>query len=339
MQKITAKVPGKLILSGEHAVVYGKPAIAMAIDRFATTTITPQTEPKIFFNLLDFNYQTVCSMQELHELKDKLLQKYQKFVTKNLAINKILQKPIELIQFTLISFLDHFQLKIKDGLQIEINSTIPIGCGLGSSAAVILSIIGALADYFQLKLIEDEYFKIAQIAEKLQHGYPSGIDVYTSLHGGCVYFQQDAIKPCNITNELSMFMVNTGVPSVSTGECVAAVAEKFQHSEIWSEFGTITNNLFNVLVTNEMLALQKLIRENHRLLVEIGVVPARVQSFIADIEQLNGAAKTSGAGSVTGDNAGIVLVAFDVKAVQDICARYNYELIPVQFETRGLRVV
>jgi len=339
MKKITAKVPGKIILSGEHAVVYGKPAIATAINRFAATTITPQIEPKIFFYLPDFNYQAIYSMQELHTLKNKLLQKYQTFIDKKLDVSEILQKPIELIQFTLINFLDHFKLKIENGLQIEINSNIPIGCGFGSSAAVILSIIGALANYFEINLTEDEYFKIAQSCEKLQHGYPSGIDAQTCLHGGCVYFQQGSIKPCNITNELPMFIVNTGTPRVSTGECVTTVAKKFQHSEIWNKFSTITNSLFDVLVANKMGALQKLIRKNHRLLVEIGVVPARVQNFITDVEQLNGAAKISGAGSVAGDNAGIVLVAFDIKAVQDICARYNYELIPVQFETRGLRVV
>lgn len=339
MKKVMTKVPGKIILSGEHAVVYGKPAIAMAINRFSTTTITPKIEPKIFFNLSDFNYQTVCSIQELRELKNKLSHKHQKFADKGLNINEILQQPIELIQFTLVNFLDHFQLQISNGLQIEINSNVPIGCGFGSSAAVILSIIGAAANYFAINLTEDEYFKIAQESEKLQHGYPSGIDVQTCLRGGCVYFQQGIMKPCNVTNELSMFVVSTGVPRVSTGECVAAVAKKFKRSKIWNKFSAITNHLFDVLVTNKMAALQKLIRENHRLLVEIGVVPVRVQNFIAEIEKLNGAAKISGSGSITGDNAGIVLVAFDIKAVQNICARYNYELIPIQFETRGLRVV
>ena len=94
------------------------------------------------------------------------------------------------------------------------------------------------------------------------------------------------------------------------------------------------------MATNRIFALQKLIRENHQLLVEIGVVPTKAQNFIVDIEQLNAAAKTSGAGSVAGDNAGVVLVISDeIEVIKNICARYNYELIPIQIETRGLRVV
>lgn len=295
MRLCEAHAPGKLILSGEHAVVYGMPAIAVAVNKFATATVTSNINTK--------------------SDHDKL------------------------IEFTINNFAHRFNLFIGD-LQIKIDSTIFIGCGMGSSAAVALSIIGALSAHFEIKLTKDEYFDLAQMSEKLQHGRPSGVDVYTCLHGGGVYFQQGKIKPCQINDKLPIFMVNTGKPSVSTGECVAEVAEKFNNSKIWSEFAEVTNALINILEKNDILELRKLIRINHRLLVEIGVVPQKTQKFIAEIEQAHAAAKICGAGAVAGDNAGIVLVVVDkVELVKNICARYHFDLVPIQIETRGLRIV
>ncbi|MGD9153228.1 MAG: mevalonate kinase [Gammaproteobacteria bacterium] len=295
MKKLKSTSPGKLILSGEHAVVYGMPAIAMAVNRFVITTLIPNTEVKSNFD--------------------------------------------KLIQFTINNFAGHFNVSV-DSLDIKIDSNIFIGCGMGSSAAIALSIIGVLAEYFEIKLTKDEYFNLAQMSEKLQHGRPSGVDAYTCLHGGCVYFQRGKIKSCQIDNKLLMFMVNTGKPSVNTGECVAEVAKEFGDSKIWYEFAEVTNELTNILATNDVSELKKFIRANHRLLVEIGVVPQKIQKFIAEVEQANAAAKICGAGSVVGDNAGVVLIVADkINAVKNVCRRYNFDLVPIQIETRGLRVV
>lgn len=295
MKEFQSKSPGKLILSGEHAVVYGMPAISMAINKFVTATVVQDTNAKPNFD--------------------------------------------KLIQFTVNNFADRFDVSI-DSLNIKIDSTIPIGCGMGSSAAVALSIIGALAEYYEIKLTEDEYFDLAQMSEKIQHGRPSGVDAYTCLHGGSVYFQKGKIKPCQINSKLPMFIVNTGKPSVSTGECVAEVGRKFSDSKIWYEFAEVTNALVNILATDDVSELKKIIRANHRLLIEIGVVPHKIQEFIAAIEQTNAAAKICGAGSIVGDNAGVVLIVSDEMAViKNICAHYNFDLVPIQIETRGLRVV
>ncbi|MGD9108695.1 MAG: mevalonate kinase [Gammaproteobacteria bacterium] len=306
MKELKSKSPGKLILSGEHAVVYGMPAISIAINYFATTTITSRSGSNISFNLKNFH----------HNLPDKL------------------------IQFIVDNFFGCFNLKNKNGLHIKIDSDILVGCGMGSSAAVALSIISALAKHFEIELTKDEYFDLAQMSEKLQHGRPSGVDAYTCLHGGGVYFQQGAIRSCPINEKLPIFMVNTGKPSVSTGECVAEVAGKFSDSQIWCKFAEVTNALADLLVTDNVSEIKKLIRANHHLLVEIGVVPQKTQKFIAEIEQANAAAKICGAGSIVGDNAGVVLVVVDeIIAIKNICERYNFDLVPVKIETRGLRVV
>lgn len=298
MNKAKAKVPGKLILSGEHAVVYGCPAIAVAVNNFVTTTIT------------------------------------------SIEDSKIQGIPNDLIRFVVNNFLKVFDIKNHHGFNINIDSNIPIGCGMGSSAAVALSVIGALAAYFQKSLTFDEYFNLTQAAEKIQHGNPSGIDAYICLHGGCICFQKGNIKKLNIKHELPIYIVNSGTPCVSTKDCVTKVAAKFKGSNIWEKFSAVTTNIITALAQNNLSQLQNLMRENHQLLVEVGVVPQKAQQFIAEIEKAKGAAKISGAGAVQGDNAGIILVlSTEPDSIKKICKRFDYNLQRVQFETGGLQVV
>ncbi len=73
---------------------------------------------------------------------------------------------------------------------------------------------------------------------------------------------------------------------------------------------------------------------------ELGVVPEKVQRFIAEVERSGGAAKICGAGSVAGDQAGVILaVAEEASILTEICARYRYSLIPAMAEPRGVHVI
>ncbi len=80
------------------------------------------------------------------------------------------------------------------------------------------------------------------------------------------------------------------------------------------------------------------IRANHRLLQKIGVVPTKVANFIADIESSGGAAKICGAGAITGDNAGVVLLLAD-PGITEIAQRYGYELQTLEVDPYGTRIV
>ncbi len=331
--------PGKLILSGEHAVVYGQPALAMAINRYVTVTATPQVAPNISFNLSDFAYQKCLSLNTLHSLKNRIKQKYKRFVSGDFKIREVLHKPVELAQVAFSLFFEALNIKLTQGISIHVESTIPMGCGMGSSAATVLSIVHAIANHLEVDLSSEMFLKLGIEAENLQHGYSSGLDLQVSLHGGCIYLNEGQIHQRSVPT-VPMFLINTGLPQTTTGECVEAAAAHFKATEIANEFAQVTNAMDRAFQENHLNHVLQSIQKNHQLLVRINVVPPTVQHFIADIEQTGGAAKICGAGAVSGNNAGVVLVVTeDEAALTSLCERYGYPSLPIAGESRGVHVV
>ncbi len=332
-----AIAPGKLILSGEHAVVYGRPALAMAIDRCAQSVIAPGPADLVSFNLLDLKQSDSFTLRALNELRTRLARNYQLFLNGDLGIREVLLKPIELFEFAFITLLDGLHLKFGDGLDIRTHSNIPIGCGMGSSAATVLSMLRAIGHYFRVEFRPDWFLKYSLEAEKLQHGFPSGVDSYISLHGGCALFRDGAADSVPLPR-LRLYLVNTGTPAATTGECVVAVKQKFASDPIWNDFEAVTLELEKALRANDREAFQRMVAENQRLLDRIGVVPEKVRRFVAEIEAQGGAAKICGAGSVLGDGGGMALVLAEKPPVE-LCKQFGYELITVRGDPLGARIV
>lgn len=332
-----AIAPGKLILSGEHAAVYGRPALAMAIDRCAQSIIAPGHNDLVSFNLVDLKERDSFTLRALNELRARLIRNYQLFLNGELGIREVLHKPIELFEFAFITLLDGLHLKFGDGLDIQTRSNIPIGCGMGSSAATVLSMLRAIGHYFRVEFRPDWFLKYSMEAEKLQHGFPSGVDSYISLHGGCALFRDGRADSVPLPR-LRLYLVNTGTPAATTGECVVAVKKRFAQDPIWNDFEAVTLELEKALRAHDRETFQRMVAENQRLLDRIGVVPEKVRRFVADIEAREGVAKVCGAGSVLGDNAGIVLVLAD-QPPAELCKQYGYELITVRGDPLGARIV
>jgi mevalonate kinase len=332
-----AVAPGKLILSGEHAVVYGAPAIAMAIDRSAVFEMTPQQGEQISFDLSESRERESITLLALSDLKRRVHKNYRQFVRGEIGIREVLAKPADLFKFAFINTLDGFHRHIDTGLCLKLRSSIPVGCGMGSSAATVLSEIRALGHFLRVDFKPEWYYEYSMEAERLQHGRPSGVDSYISLYGGCASFQGGNAIPMALPR-LKMYMVHTGLPTSTTGECVMAVKERFGDSGIWSAFEAVTRAMQNALNDHAEAKVHWLVRENNRLLCEIGVVPMRVQQFIADVEAWGGSAKICGAGSVSGEAGGIVLVFAD-EAPTALCATYGYSESPVRGDPLGTRMV
>jgi mevalonate kinase len=393
---ITAAAPAKLIFSGEHAVVYGCPALATAINRFCQVTITPVemrarlqvpspqaphvlTTPNIVFNFPNFQSQRTFTYQQLFSLYARLQQRYQDFIDNKLAVgNFILSDVTELAVYTFGAFFCQLcghgvgiarnhgcygsrnfvavreiqqlqELPLPTQLQITIASDIPVGCGLGSSAALIVALGYAMMQYrgwdrvLQFKkLAPAEFLATARAIENLQHGRSSGFDLCVSYYGDGIWFQDGSWERRQLP-AINLQLVNTGKPQSATGECVEQVGVCFkraanQHNFLCETFAAVTSALDAALSRGDMVEVQRCVHENHKLLCSIGVVPDKVQSFIAALNQRGMFAKISGAGAVVGENGGIVMVC-GTGQTDDLVRQYNYETLLVQREQHGVRLL
>ena len=262
--------PGKLILSGEHSVVYGQPALAMAVNRYATATVTHERLPQILFDFADLAHRSRLSVTGLQNLKARIKRKYHRFIRGEYSIRQVLHKPFELAQFALSVFSDAVNLSLPHGVKIRVQSDIPIGCGMGSSAATIISVMHAVSSYLQVTMTPDMLFELALETENMQHGHSSGFDLRVAQRGGCLYLNEQQLQERSIP-DVPMYLVNTGTPVTSTGECVEKVKSYFlQSQQLCDEFGAVTNAMDAALQQQDWRELQTAIRENHRLLTRIG---------------------------------------------------------------------
>lgn len=334
---LTARSPAKLIISGEHSVLYEQPAIAMAVNRYTNTTISQQDTAHVNFKLLDLNYIEACTAYSLNELAKSLRQKYKNFLNGRESIRNVMQHPFELLQYTVANLFDSLNLEMPFGIEITVNSSVPIGCGMGSSASAVVSTLHALVNMLQMRWQSQEYLAFSRQIENLQHGKSSGLDLHLVTNGGCVRFNDGTAQACPAPNFV-MYLVNTGKPVSNTGECVTHVASILTDKGLVSEFGAVTDSIEQAISNHNLNDFIAGIKLNHQLLQRIGVVPQKVATFIAAIEQAGGAAKVCGAGAVAGEQAGVVLLVGD-NSLTRIVHEYGYSVQTVEVDNYGTRVL
>jgi mevalonate kinase len=304
--------PGKLILSGEHSVVYGAPACALAVNQTIQGDYQLRSDPIFTIRHSNFNLEACLELSEIFVLHQRLLERYKAFTQNKLAINHVLKNPIELCWFAVAqALLGRLPDRPYTGFDIILNTNMPISCGMGSSAALIVNLILGVSHLFNLSLLQEEIYHLALATENLQHGYSSGLDIKLSLMGGIHVFQQHQLTPLSIQS-LPFQTINSGKPESTTGECVAFVKQQIFPASLWQAFDNTTRALVSALQQQDHAALMNAIKKNHRLLCEIGVVPKHIQMMIAEIEAQGGAAKICGAGSIQGDNAGMILMTNNI---------------------------
>ncbi len=348
--KIEARAPAKIIISGEHSVLYGGQAIAAALDLRAKTTIRANaiSKKRISIRLEDMKSHMSGTLSTLFRVKDRLFNSYKKFLTGKKTIRELIAHPTELFQFGLGTLLEVCYLELKESLDIRLSSPIPIGCGMGSSAATIVSFIRALTHYFKIAPHSDFLEKIVFEIERLQHGRSSGLDTFVSLHGGAVLYEVGKtpalVKPASIQflQTIPFWIVNTGKPESTTGECVDYI-KKREHgrkeSSIWQDFQEVTQHIVRAVEKRDILELMKLFSWNHKLLQTLGVVPEKVHSFVQKAEKLGIHMKTTGAGSIRGQNGGMLLGIGDIPP-KTLFDEYGYELAqPIRIGFSGVEVV
>jgi len=318
--EIGARAPGKLILSGEHSVVYGRPALAVAIETYIEMWFTPLHQTgglrTVFENLTPGSFYP---FDILKGFKDGLDRRFEDFMKGGLPVQNILQRPEDLSVYALTSLLPNLPVpgSSAGGLpvpgQLTSRSDMPLGAGLGSSAAVVAATSVLYEHLLRRPQSLQDRFERVRFCERLQHGRGSAIDASAVVFGGLNRVQGDDITQIELTEEHPLvtsdawYWVHTGTPVSKTGECVAAVRK--DHGEdvaLWGAFEECTTRFEAALHGGD--DPREVLTENHGLLCQIGVVPEPTKAFIADVEAGGGAAKVSGAGAVRGEHGGIVLV-------------------------------
>lgn len=243
---------GKVILMGEHSVVYGYPAIAIPF----------------------FEAKVICEVYP----RDGAIWLESDFYT-----GELLAAPVERAHLVsaIHSSLDYLNQERKD-LTIKIKSDLPSSRGLGSSAAVAVAMIRAIFHYFRRNISEQELITLAHEAEKIAHGNPSGIDVLTTAFDRPIWFrkggedrQSKELKPMDI--EVSAYLVvgDTAILG-QTREAVLKIAQsKGAKSEVTekrlAELGEYTVQAQECIKENEPLKLGDLMSKAHANLKELGV--------------------------------------------------------------------
>jgi mevalonate kinase len=224
------------------------------------------------------------------------------------------------------------------GMCITMQTDLLIGSGMGSSAAVVVSVLKAVEHCLQSFMAPEIFFKLAHQAESMQHGKSSGLDLHSSLRGGCLHFKEGQIT-ARMPSTLPFYLIQTGQPQTTTGECVAAVANYFKNTHIGNDFADVAHAMDHALQSNHQQNLIQAVRENHKLLTRLGVVPEKVQKLIAEVENAGGGAKISGAGAVSGNHAGAVFIVMEDEAVLKKFSWHDqYAILPIQCEMQGVFV-
>ena len=330
LKTVTAKSQGKCIISGEHSVILNSKAIAMALDKYTYCELSTHNKgDSITIHLNDLAYHETWNIDDLLRIKCNIDLCFQNHLLNKGTIEQVISKPEQLALYTIAFMFNKFHIPIRQNLIFTINSEIEINSGMGSSAACICSILKCINEYANLSLSYDELQQMGQHIENLIHGTSSGIDISLSLLGGMVIYNENFITHQQYKNKC-FTVIHTGKSANSTAECVNSTMHKLSSSPLINDMTKTTENIIHNITNYNIFELVKNIRENHRQLQQLAIVPNKINNFIQKIEQLGGACKISGAGALQGEKAGIlVMVSNDIPI--DIIKDFGYDIIQMPY--------
>lgn len=283
---------GKVILFGEHFVVYGLSAIASAISLQSHVTIEKiKTNEHVFID----QQKTFPGVQ-------------------NLTWNQA-EKPIT-------SVLQH--LKIQDKLKIIMNGNLPLPhSGLGTSAANMVAFSRALNNYYNLKLTDKEINQAAYIGEKEIHGNPSGIDNTLSTFGGTLLFSKGKTENENETIsiklkkpiEIVLADSGKGSPTKDVIESVKKLKTKNPKlaASLFSKYKILIDKANQAFINFNLDQIGKLMNENHKLLQQLTVSSPELDEMVKIAREAGAfGAKLTGTG-----RGGLIVALTPGKELQD----------------------
>ena len=321
MNKKMVSAPGKLMLMGEHAVVYDHPCLVTAVDQRMWVTIELMDNKEFWLEAKDVGIKE--HKKTLKDLGKGGIPKGAKFV--ELAVKNIIEK-----------------YSLKSGFKVVTKSEFSSEFGFGSSSASTVCTIKAISEIFKLNLSHKEIFDISYKTVLDIQGKGSGFDVAASVYGGTLYFLTGgrAIKPFGIKS-LPLVVGYSGVKA-DTAQLINKVKEDYftkkdRLDEIYNKIEVLVNQGKDALVKRDWKALGKLMNKNQEYLVELGVSSGMLDKMIEAVLQAEAyGAKLSGAG---GGDCMIAIVSEGKKeAVKRAILSTGGTIVNVETDAEGVKV-
>jgi mevalonate kinase len=275
---ITGSAPGKVILFGEHAVVYGRTAIAVPVENVrANAEISPISKGKkgqIYIEAPQIDFSSwIHAAQDTHPLS-------------------------VLIHLTL----EFLGVKNFPPFKIQLDSSIPIAAGMGSSAAISIAIIRALSGQFEQEISPNQQSEIAFEVEKVHHGTPSGVDNTVVAHETPVIFTREKVpRPFRPGANIHLLIADTGIHS-ETSFAVGQVRESWESNKtyyeaLFDQISEVSEFASRAIKSGQVSVLGSLMNQNQILLQALGVSSEPLNDLIEAARQAGAfGAKLSGAG-------------------------------------------
>ena len=272
--KSIASAPGKIILFGEHFVVHGTPAILAAIDKRVTVTSSFTDNNTIRVNSeLGTLEVPISSSYEVKSEFRPFVYLANKMVGSNQNVN---------------------------GLEITINSDIPIGVGLGSSSACCVAATASISGLFK-ELSSEENLKMSIEAEKMIFPDTSGADCTVCTYGGIIdYDKINGSKKNTDTSNLNLLIANSMIPH-STKRSVEKVSKfKEDNEDRFSQLCVLETKLIGevnlALKNKDLIRLGLKMSENQKYLEEIQVSNDTLRDMMSCLNEISLGSKITGAG-------------------------------------------
>ncbi|HEX55274.1 MAG: mevalonate kinase [Candidatus Altiarchaeales archaeon] len=285
-----ASAPGKIILLGEHAAVYGNPVLVATVDLRSYVTVSKRNDDKFVLNnpavdVMNFKFE----FSDIPRLRKKW----------NLALSA------EAIYKTL-RFIEE-----SAGLSIDINSDVPVSSGMGSSASIASALVFAISREMGHNLSKKEIARISWDIENIIHKKSSGVDPYAVTYGGIIRYQSGKCENVRIRECPEITIGNTGIRS-DTGEIVSDVMKlKNKFPGFFEKYLEIMKEIVDYgqrfLESGDMEGFGQVMNINHGLLSAIGVSSPELEKLVWASRKKSPGAKLCGAG-----RGGIMIAIGDV---------------------------
>jgi len=308
-----AKAPGKIILFGEHFVVYQNKAILGAINKYATVT----TEKTNTDNILISSSLGQSSIQKDEDVSN-VEKKFRPFFY-------IAKQVIEKNNF-------------EKGITIKIESDIPIGAGLGSSSACCVAAAASILNLFNIT-DEKEVLELAINAEKTIFPNTSGADCTVSVSGGIIEYQKEkGFSKIETENEFNFIIIDS--EQVHSTDKVVERVRKFKENnsdvftELCSEEERLIAKALDSMKKNDLETIGKCMAQNQMFLEQIGVSNDELLSITKEIEKITFGAKITGAG----DGGCIIALTQKDDDLSEYVNTTKYQTYQVTIQKTGMQV-